>query len=175
MKLPLKTRSMKFMLFIAISSLFLTPASAEDVLENQAQTIEALESEVRELEEFLLYKEDEDLKLYKEKFREFKKNHLKEIIRTSKNQVMFREALEELESLRKEELEDLKLYKEKFREFRKNHLKEIIRTSKNQVMFREALEELESLRKEELEDLKLYNEEIRRFKFNRKVIKRLNH
>ena len=30
MKLPLKTRSMRFMLFIAISSLFLSPASAEN-------------------------------------------------------------------------------------------------------------------------------------------------
>ena len=32
MKLPLKTVSMQFMLFIAISSLFLSPASAKDVL-----------------------------------------------------------------------------------------------------------------------------------------------
>ena len=35
MRLPLKTISMRFMLFIAISSLFLSPASAEDVLEDQ--------------------------------------------------------------------------------------------------------------------------------------------
>ena len=43
MKLPLKTVSMKFMLFIAISSLFLSPASAE-VLEVRPTPIEASES-----------------------------------------------------------------------------------------------------------------------------------
>ena len=32
MKLPLKTVSMRFMLFIAISSLFLSPASAKDAI-----------------------------------------------------------------------------------------------------------------------------------------------
>ena len=34
MKLPLKTVSMKFMLFIAISSLFLSPASAKDDIDD---------------------------------------------------------------------------------------------------------------------------------------------
>ena len=35
MRLPLKTISMRFMLLIAISSLFLSPASAKDALEDQ--------------------------------------------------------------------------------------------------------------------------------------------
>ena len=50
MKLPLKTVSMQFMLFIAISSLFLSPASAE-VLE--VQPTEAYEIEVKKLVEEL--------------------------------------------------------------------------------------------------------------------------
>ena len=86
MKLPLKTVSMRFMLFIAISSLFLSPVSAEDAALGDQP--EASEGEVFELK----LVEPEKLRELTEEFRKLELEFSR-----SKRPMVFEDMIEKLD------------------------------------------------------------------------------